>query len=399
MRIDFRSITAFSVLTSTASAGMAVPPGVLDLSTGPLTIAPQPTALSPDGLTVVGQINEYHNFDPAEGNGFRFRIGTTSVSTLPTMEAASIPAACSGDGSVIVGTVAYSDAVAAYQAAIWRTGLPQLLDAYSSAYAVSFDGTVVVGAQWTLPTDDEQAFRWTASTGMVSLGVLPGDTFSAAYGVSADGNVIVGGSSTSSSSRPFLWTPTSGLQVLGPPDATTSSRAIACSFDGSVVLIDAETANGRRAFIWSAATGFSDLGTVAGFPGTWPTAMSGDGSTVVGILLSGTDTAFLWTQSDGIRTLSDVTNTYQSFVTPTGVNGDGSVVVVDNSVVVLRSIGCDGDFNQDGRVTIQDLFDFLDAYLGNCQWSIPSCPHNAFWHAPGVNSVYKFLAAWSAGCN
>ena len=56
------------------------------------------------------------------------------------------------------------------------------------------------GATYTLTTDNNpgtffgrnEAFRWTAETGLVSLGLLPGDTFSEARGVSADGAVVVG---------------------------------------------------------------------------------------------------------------------------------------------------------------------------------------------------------------
>src|SRR5438874_13707512 len=56
------------------------------------------------------------------------------------------------------------------------------------AYGVSADGTTVVGA------NAGQAFRWTRSTGVISLGNLPSGQFleSAARGVSSDGSVIAG---------------------------------------------------------------------------------------------------------------------------------------------------------------------------------------------------------------
>jgi probable HAF family extracellular repeat protein len=61
----------------------------------------------------------------------------------------------------------------------------------SSAYAVSADGTTVVGTSQS--SNGLEAFRWTARSGMIGLGDLPGGGFrSVAYGVSADGSVIVG---------------------------------------------------------------------------------------------------------------------------------------------------------------------------------------------------------------
>ena len=61
----------------------------------------------------------------------------------------------------------------------------------SSASAVSGDGSVVVGHSTS--GSGVEAFRWTASGGMVGLGALPGRTFySSAFDVSADGSVVVG---------------------------------------------------------------------------------------------------------------------------------------------------------------------------------------------------------------
>src|SRR5262245_47092881 len=67
----------------------------------------------------------------------------------------------------------------------------------SFATGVSADGSVVVGSSSSATSgpnpDDREAFRWTAATGMVGLGFLPGGTFSdsGAFGVSADGSVVV----------------------------------------------------------------------------------------------------------------------------------------------------------------------------------------------------------------
>ena len=61
-------------------------------------------------------------------------------------------------------------------------------DFHSSATGVSDDGTVVAGNG--TPASGGGAFRWTAATGPVALGGLPGRT--SAEAVSADGATVVG---------------------------------------------------------------------------------------------------------------------------------------------------------------------------------------------------------------
>ena len=73
----------------------------------------------------------------------------------------------------------------------------------SAAAGVSADGNVVVGQSdvggpflFGLP----EAFRWTAASGLVGLGQLPGDNASVATGTSADGMVVAGTSITRATS-------------------------------------------------------------------------------------------------------------------------------------------------------------------------------------------------------
>ena len=58
------------------------------------------------------------------------------------------------------------------------------------AFDLSADGPTVVGSESS--GAGHQAFRWTAETGMVGLGHLPGGSASMAYGSSSDGTSIVG---------------------------------------------------------------------------------------------------------------------------------------------------------------------------------------------------------------
>ena len=87
--------------------------------------------------------------------------------------------------------------------------------AQSEAFDVSADGSVVVGRGSS--ASGLEAFRWTAASGMVGLGELPGGLFeSRANGVSADGSVVVGRSRTDdiSANEAFVWTQDNGMQSL-----------------------------------------------------------------------------------------------------------------------------------------------------------------------------------------
>jgi probable HAF family extracellular repeat protein len=109
---------------------------------------------------------------------------------------------------------------------IWTAdGGFQDLGVSGCAYAVSADGSVVVGqaSSQLYPT----AFIWTQAGGMQDLGTLPGLPYSLATGVSDDGQVVVGFSSDFGvpsgdgsdwdffqTFRPFVWTAANGIQDL-----------------------------------------------------------------------------------------------------------------------------------------------------------------------------------------
>ncbi len=116
---------------------------------------------------------------------------------------------------------------------------------YSMAYSATPDGTYVVG--YSGSTQGPQAFRWNRVTGqMDALGFLANAGFyrSKAFAISDDGTVVVGRSDTSDPGHPipraFKWTPASGMVALPYPSTThqlgpQGSAAVAVSADGSVV--------------------------------------------------------------------------------------------------------------------------------------------------------------------
>jgi uncharacterized membrane protein len=187
----------------------------------------------------------------------------------------------------------------------------------SVANAISNDGTTVVGAT------SGSAFRWTATTGMVALGNLPGGG-SGAEAVSSNGSVIAGGgSSTNYASEAISWTapaytPTSLLHYAGP--AFTS--AYGASADGSVIVgISGEAVR------WVSGGAPLSLGT-----GTYSYAwdVSNDGGAIVGMALfpnhDALYEAFRWTALTGAVRLGDLAVGNEDS-RALGVSGDGNTIV------------------------------------------------------------------------
>jgi probable HAF family extracellular repeat protein len=175
--------------------------------------------------------------------------------------------------------------------------------------AVSADGSVVVG----LSASDlgTEAFRWTATGGMVGLGDLPGGVYQSwGFGVSDDGAVVVGTSLSESGNEAFRWDRSTGMVALGDlPDGDFDSRARDASADGSVIVGCGSSALAtNEAFRWTALEGMIGLGGLPGGDGSsYAHAVSADGSVIVG--RGGGSLgwqAFVWDEVRGMRVLQDV---------------------------------------------------------------------------------------------
>ena len=283
--------------------------------------------------------------------------GTTQVNnnatfqglgTLPGGEFHSIGLGISPDGSVVVGR---SNILSGVEAFRWQNGtmiglgnLGGHLD-NNDARDASADGSVVVGVSDSYLTEFlsvPEAFRWTAGSGMVGLGDLPGgNIYSLAEAVSADGSVIVGGSSSTLSApshfEAFRW---EGGEMVGlgglPGGSFFNSWATDVSSDGSVVVGSSYSASGapQEAFRWEDGE-MIGLGTFPG--GTFASVgngVSADGSVVVGrshFVYDSTDgsvietQAFRWEDGEMIG-LGDLPGgNYYSEANAT--SADGSVIV------------------------------------------------------------------------
>jgi len=296
---------------------------------------------------------------------------------LPGGAVSSGAAGVSGDGTTVVGA---SQASSGTQAFRWiasdtagMVGLGTLAgsSAHSSAFGVSRNGSVIVGDSLSALPGPE-AFRWSAASGMVSLG-LGGGPFSSearsvsgdgavivgrnsmnrafrwtmatgpeeigasdgsiAYGVSDDGRVIVG----SSSGQAFRWTGNGGLVPLGFLPGGDQSAAFATSVDGSIVVGSSTSSAGVQAFRWTQATGMVGLGGSLGGVGAGQAhGVSADGTVVVGLAQfspSVDQEAFVWDATNGIRSLKSALlglglnlESWRLLVA-TGISHDGRTIV------------------------------------------------------------------------
>ncbi len=253
-------------------------------------------AASADGSVIIGNLslpNEVYSFP---SNGAFVWTADTGIVQLPSLDGtpqtsqtfyADHPHGVSGDGGVIVGS-SYSESVSGgdgfAKTTVWRrdgdgvyvaeelyNGESGFLDNTGTARGVSGDGTVIVG----YARDEEgvnEAFRWTAETGMVSLGSLGdeiGKNFaSIAFQSSVDGNVVIGyGDRLETGSNPngknpktvreaIRWTqePVTGdwiMEGLGDlPGGDDRSSAQSVSGDGSYIGGSSDSDAGSEAFVW-----------------------------------------------------------------------------------------------------------------------------------------------------
>lgn len=217
----------------------------------------------------------------------------------------------------------------------WTTGGGLQLLGLGAAFDISRDGGTLVGSRFN--GVQERAVRWTAGGGIVELGQLPGaggNAFSAAYDVSADGSVIVGQADTNSQfGLPivgFRWTSATGMTALNDlPGGNVLAQASAISADGQVTVGYAEGANGVRAVRWLGSSPTpQDMGLPPGLTGfTEARHVSGDGQVVVGVWGDGLENeAFRWTLSGGYELLGDFAGGLRDSVA-TATNADGSVIV------------------------------------------------------------------------
>jgi len=230
----------------------------------------------------------------------------------------------SSDGSVAVGIsrqgIIGNFPTMALQWSVTRSGRRLRLDermlptsdAWSDAWAVSADGTVIVGDSG--PTDTSlHAVRWVNGT-LQPLEAVAGP--SSARFTSSDGEVAVGLADFGTRKVIVIWDAAGSATVAEPPAGTSveSINAINASGDAAVGAI---SAGGNFApYLWTRSGGFTvipEAGREQDYDSSEALDVSDDGTVVVGALqarvVSNGDPAprgFLWTASDGLILIDDL---------------------------------------------------------------------------------------------
>ena len=206
---------------------------------------------SADGSVVVG-ISGSFTSQTAEAYRWTRAGGMVGLGLLPG-GTTSFAQGVSADGEVVVG---FADDATRFQAFRWtaESGMVSLGTAFSEAWAASADGSVIVGQG-----SRGHAFRWTEQ-GAIDLGTVSGVAGnSSAYGVSPDGSVVVGNSISPDGFGPARWTAATGMVSLGLLPGDTGGVAFGVSADGSVVVGTSGSSAGERAIVWDIINGIRDL--------------------------------------------------------------------------------------------------------------------------------------------
>lgn len=262
------------------------------------------SGISGDGLTVVGRsLTDKGSY---EGFVWTNQLGAEGLGSL--LHNTSAAEAVSGNGQVVVGSSGQhsfqrTDAFRWTETdKIESLGIPSTM---STAYAASYDGGVIVGQFDEYP---EHAFR-IDSQGMADLGDLGGGRASA-RDVSGNGAIVVGWSDVNfDRTEAFVWTAEAGMKGLGTLGGA-ASYAWAISPEGSAIVGSSRIDNvfeDGHAFLWTQQDGMVDLGAMDDlFSVAWD--VSSNGGVVVGEAYSspfGPTRAFIWDKQSGMRDLNE----------------------------------------------------------------------------------------------
>jgi probable HAF family extracellular repeat protein len=204
--------------------------------------------VSADGSVVIGISND------GTSRSFRWSKATGFHYWVPYRDGGSdYVSKTSEDGTISIGQCTFSNPLET-KACVWRgTSRPVLIGdlggRMSAATEMNSDGSVIVG--WSQTSSGEyRAFRWTAASGVQSIGTLD-NLPSQATCVSEDGNIIYGRlwkSDGSGLNRGFRWTASGGMTEF-PSLGGNDVQPLATNRDGTVVVGIANDAMGRqRAF-------------------------------------------------------------------------------------------------------------------------------------------------------
>ena len=178
-------------------------------------------AISGNGSKIIGTGTTL-----AGGAGFTSFVwsATKGFSPIPGMPSygafgPGIPAAINANGRVVGGGAPITTYPFGGSAVLWSAAAGQVkLVPFGGTTGVSANGSVAVGTELISSSPSHgEAFRWTPSTDAVGLGFLPGALDSAATAVSSNGSSVVGSVHRYGDigDEAFRWTAATGIEVWG----------------------------------------------------------------------------------------------------------------------------------------------------------------------------------------
>lgn len=250
----------------------------------------------------------------------------------------------------------------------------------TAAYGISPTGSTLIGPHAVSPNS---MFLWDAGDGYRTIGLPAGRAFETQFtGPSAwtadDGSWAIATFQGSGSDRkPYRWTPSTGWVTMGGPNLVT--RVSDVSPDGTVMVGTAQDFNTGSSFIWRQGQGYTefdptllaplavndsgtaivgyrsvpsslntmavvrindtytDLGTLPGYTSSGAADISNDGSFIVGTSHTpgaGTPVkGFVWTSASGMRSLDEYMLTEYGLTFPAdasvrsiAINSDGTMI-------------------------------------------------------------------------
>lgn len=220
--------------------------------------------MSPDGRWIVGT-RDGGNCVSAGAYLYDALSDTMTALPGPGYDAFAV----SDDGTIVLGVMP-DPTTGAEVAALWRAStnqwqslgfLPsaQQCPSLSNGYELSADGSVAVGLSWEGCSG--RGFLWTESSGMQELESLANGSNRASV-VSSDGTVIAGFAQGSFSRTPAMWDNTLNGELADPPNGDLSGEFLGIRDDGSVLLGTAAVngATSGRAVTWTSSQGFEIVG-------------------------------------------------------------------------------------------------------------------------------------------
>ena len=409
-----------AIVVFSAGAAMAVEPGFQglgDLAGG--TPFSEAYAISADGSSVVGYSSSTPGFQ-----AYRWRSagGMLGLGDLSGGAFSSIGLGASANGNVVVGRGLGNNGNEAcrYEAGSFVALGGTIAGGFlgSQASACSAEANVIVGAR-EIAGFQREACRWVkvgANYTLQGLGdISGGQVFSIANGCSSDGSVVVGSGSSATTSEAFRWTQSGGMVSLGTlgfegASGEAYSEANACSADGSVVVGVSASPTESLAFVWTTSTGvMAPLGDFAGGAvESNALSCSADGRIIVGYGTSGVGQhAMIWTPRSGIQDLqtklaaAGVNLTGWTLRQATGISADGTSICgigvnpqgLSEGWVATLPLACDADFNGDGFLDFTDFDDFVVAFEAGSA--------SADFNADGFldfTDFDAFVSSFEAGC-